>query len=80
MCDYEKNFYLKKVKAWAYSRAGLQFKTKLIKESIKRKEWEKKFKHRDRDQHKDIKNKKIYMFILKNVKYKLFVENLVSFQ
>lgn len=41
-----------RMKTWVYLRSRPQFKTKLIKKSIKRKESENKFKHKIRDQYK----------------------------
>lgn len=80
MCDYEKQTIVeKKGENMSLFKSWLQFKTKLIKESIRRKEWEKNSKHRNRDQHKgNQKQQKNNFLYIKKTKCKLFVKHFVS--
>ena len=58
--------------------SGPQFKRKLIKKCIKRNEWGKKFKHRNRGRYKRCQKKRNIFSILENVKSKLSDKHLVS--
>lgn len=58
ICDYEEKILKKRMKMWVYLRSSPQFKTKLFKKSIKRKNWRRNLSVGIGADIRDIKNNK----------------------